>query len=247
LLRERNDVRKAGIIAVFLGLAVNAGVLLALPVLAGAIETALPSAAPLEVRDVELVELKPPEHVPIPREMVRRDRETAYTMRTPERKPDVPPESPKSAPSQTAPGVQRNIDIDIDIEPGLSIPGADIALGPAGVAPAAQESPTAGGETEKGIWSLDEVDRYPVKIAHIQPLYPRWALDQGVEGEVTVVLIIGADGNVESAAIEQSSGFEDFDLAALEAVRRWKFIPAKAGDRSVAVQAVQKIRFSLCQ
>ena len=98
---------------------------------------------------------------------------------------------------------------------------------------------------EKKIWSLDEVDRLPVKVRHVQPVYPAWALEQDIESEVTVSLTIGAEGDVRDVRVQKSSGYPDFDDAAVTAVSLWRFAPALVGDRAIAVRAKQTIRFSL--
>ena len=58
-------MRNSIITAVVLALAVNAGVVFALPLLAGAIENALPGRAPIEIRDVELVEIEESQPIPM--------------------------------------------------------------------------------------------------------------------------------------------------------------------------------------
>lgn len=63
----------------------------------------------------------------------------------------------------------------------------------------------------------------PVYRSGPNPAYP--AAD--ITGTVTVRILVGADGNVESASIASSSGSAAIDNAALSATRRWKFTPAK--------------------
>ena len=52
----------------------------------------------------------------------------------------------------------------------------------------------------------------------------------------------GRSGQIE---IRSSSGSPRLDQAAIEAVRRWKFIPARRGDETVAAWVLIPIVFNL--
>ena len=56
---------------------------------------------------------------------------------------------------------------------------------------------------------------------------------------------VDAAGNVEGIELHKSSGSDRLDRAALEAVRRWRFVPARQGDRAVAGVALVPIHFQL--
>lgn len=60
----------------------------------------------------------------------------------------------------------------------------------------------------------------------IAPSYPAAEMKSGVEGDVTVRITVGVDGQVTRAVIEESSQDDDIDLAALDAARRSTFRPA---------------------
>jgi TonB family protein len=64
--------------------------------------------------------------------------------------------------------------------------------------------------------------------------------------EATVVLLVtvGADGNVADVAVAQSGG-EALDRAAIEAVRQWRFIPARRGNEAIASRIRIPFRFDL--
>ncbi len=58
-------------------------------------------------------------------------------------------------------------------------------------------------------------------------IYPKDALDQDLEGSVTVTISVGPDGSMKSASVSDSSGQKLLDEAALRAVRSgWTFTPA---------------------
>jgi protein TonB len=58
------------------------------------------------------------------------------------------------------------------------------------------------------------------------PAYPPAAAREGVTGTSTLALLVGTDGRVSSARIEQSSGSRVLDSAALNALSLCKFKPA---------------------
>ncbi|MCD4690988.1 TonB family protein [bacterium] len=86
-------------------------------------------------------------------------------------------------------------------------------------------------------------DEPPVVTRHVQPVYPPMARDAEVEGVVVVQLDIDEFGNVVNARIVQSVPM--LDQAALDAVRQWKFKPAKQRDEPVPVRYAVPIRFTL--
>jgi periplasmic protein TonB len=53
------------------------------------------------------------------------------------------------------------------------------------------------------------------------------------------------DGRPGEIRLRQGSGYARLDEAALSAVRRWRFVPARRGDTPVAAWVLVPIRFSL--
>ena len=59
-------------------------------------------------------------------------------------------------------------------------------------------------------------------------------------------VLVGADGQRANRwTIAASSGFERLDRAAQDAVRRWRFVPARRGNDAVAAYVNVPIAFSL--
>lgn len=77
------------------------------------------------------------------------------------------------------------------------------------------------------------------------PAYPVFAKRAREQGVVTLRVRVDASGNVESVELQHSSGSERLDRAALAAVRQWRFVPARQGDRPVAGVAIVPINFQL--
>lgn len=75
--------------------------------------------------------------------------------------------------------------------------------------------------------------RSPAYLHNPKPLYPLAARRAGYEGKVTVRALIQIDGSAERVELKKSSGYELLDRAALEAVKKWRFIPAKRGSEII--------------
>lgn len=75
------------------------------------------------------------------------------------------------------------------------------------------------------------------------PVYP--ALSRRLREEGTVVLRVSLDaqGSVQDIAIEKSSDFRRLDQAARDAVRQWRFIPARRGQQTIPSTALVPIEF----
>jgi protein TonB len=77
------------------------------------------------------------------------------------------------------------------------------------------------------------------------PAYPALSRRMGEQGRVLLRVYVHADGSVGQVEIGESSGFERLDRAAREAVARWRFVPARQGERPVAAWVLVPISFSL--
>ena len=65
---------------------------------------------------------------------------------------------------------------------------------------------------------------------YIMPEYPEWAKREGVEGSVTLGFVVMPDGRVKrNVMVHRTSGYEDFDRRAQEAIRLWRFEPHARG------------------
>jgi protein TonB len=79
----------------------------------------------------------------------------------------------------------------------------------------------------------------------VKPRYPESARRQGFEGTTLLKIHVSERGMVEDVLIERSTGYQDLDLAAMEAVKQWRFEPARQGTRPVAVWVMLPVRFAL--
>jgi protein TonB len=67
----------------------------------------------------------------------------------------------------------------------------------------------------------------PRFISGARPRYPNVQRNREVQGSVSIHMVVGPGGNVESASISRSSGNGELDSAALAVVYGWQFSPAK--------------------
>lgn len=77
------------------------------------------------------------------------------------------------------------------------------------------------------------------------PPYPAMARRTGEQGRVLLRVLVTSGGLAESVEVRTSSGSPRLDEAAQETVRRWRFVPARQGDRTVAAWVLVPINFTL--
>jgi protein TonB len=78
-----------------------------------------------------------------------------------------------------------------------------------------------------------------------RPAYPASARRLGAQGTTLLSVFVTADGRVGDVQVRQSAGHGDLDQAAVEAVRRWRFEPARRGTEAVAVWVTLPVEFRL--
>jgi len=77
------------------------------------------------------------------------------------------------------------------------------------------------------------------------PRYPPLARRMGQQGKVVLRVLVNPGGGPAQIEVRASSGSDVLDEAALDAVRRWRFVPAKRGDQPVAAWVLVPITFTL--
>jgi periplasmic protein TonB len=77
------------------------------------------------------------------------------------------------------------------------------------------------------------------------PRYPAEARRRGYEGTVLLNIQVLAGGAVGEVTIARSSGYDMLDDAAVEAVKQWRFAPAKVGGQAVEANVTLPVQFVL--
>lgn len=155
-----------------------------------------------------------------------------------------PNEPPEIEPAEIEPA---------EIEPAEIKPAAgspDVAPGAAAesapqtaAVPALPTAPTAG--SGAGLPGAGRGMMPAAALANPEPGYPAVSRQRGEEGRVVLLAELSAAGTVVSLTVKQSSGHPRLDRAALEAVRRWRFAPARIGEQAVASTLDVPIVFAL--
>jgi periplasmic protein TonB len=77
------------------------------------------------------------------------------------------------------------------------------------------------------------------------PAYPSVSRRLGEQGLVLLQVQVTEDGTAGSVDLQTGSGSSRLDQAALDAVKKWRFVPAKRGEQPVSASVVVPVRFSL--
>tara|TARA_Y200000002_G_scaffold182937_1_gene151001 strand:- start:5092 stop:5706 length:615 start_codon:yes stop_codon:yes gene_type:complete len=88
-------------------------------------------------------------------------------------------------------------------------------------------------------------DDPPVAMSPIRPKYPEIAQEAGIEGVVVVQAFIDEKGRVKETLILKGVPNTGLDEAAMEAIRKTKFRPAKQRERAVGVWISIPVNFRL--
>lgn len=77
------------------------------------------------------------------------------------------------------------------------------------------------------------------------PEYPHISRRMGEQGRVLLRVLVSSTGIADSVQIESSSGSSKLDEAALKAVEKWNFVPAKRSNQPVSAYVLVPVKFSL--
>ena len=81
----------------------------------------------------------------------------------------------------------------------------------------------------------------------VPAIYPRIAKKEGWEGTVTLLVVVDVKGKPAEITVDKSSGHKVLDNAAIHAVRKWIFSPAKDGNIPIRSSVKLPVHFSLTQ
>ncbi len=82
-------------------------------------------------------------------------------------------------------------------------------------------------------------------LRKIHPLYPLIAKKSGWEGTVLVRVTVEKNGRASQVNVSRSSGHKVLDAAAVKAIKRWAFRPARDGNIPIRSVVVIPLKFSL--
>jgi protein TonB len=133
---------------------------------------------------------------------------------------------------------------DIPIQPGRGLAAGSGANGRGGLGLATRGDGAQAAASGPGGGTLTAMAR-PLGGYQHMPTYPESARREGVEGVATLRFQVLIDGSVGTVNVQHSAGHPDLDQAAIEAVKKWRFEPARRGTQAVAVWVTLPVRFEL--
>lgn len=155
-----------------------------------------------------------------------------------------PTANPNAAPIDAPTGITKEtprvVDPSVETRPSVDlvdgIPGSLNTLAPPPPAPPPPER-----EAPKTV--RVGVVKAPAKVHDVAPGYPAIAQAARVQGIVIIQATIGTDGRVVDATVLRSVPL--LDVAAIEAVRQWRYTPSTLNGQPVAVVMTVTVNFTL--
>lgn len=89
-----------------------------------------------------------------------------------------------------------------------------------------------------------KITKWPSIIYEEKLKYPQTAKKKGLEGTVTLELLIAANGELTSAKVLDGPG-QELNEAAMAAIKKFRFSPGYVGNQSVATRIVYKYKFAI--
>ncbi len=96
-------------------------------------------------------------------------------------------------------------------------------------------------------YRAQDLDLYPRALGPVAPAYPMQAQQEGIGGEVTLVLKVDEHGAVRDIAVVQAAPEGYFEAAAMAAFQTARFMPAERDGRSVRSEVVVRVSFDPTQ
>src|SRR5215831_9829265 len=216
-----------------------------------------PPPKPVEPPRRKPAPVAPVTHTPPPRLPPARERAPRPAPVQREAKGSPPPglrNEPQGSAGSGSPGTSPAPAMPVEATPQPAAPAAGAGVGPLfahGDMPVAPGSGGSGGEgagggtgpgrgggAGSGTGGVGGTSARPIGGYQVKPRYPESARRRGIEGTVLLKMRITAQGRVEDVQVVRSAGYPDLDESAMEAVRRWRFEPARRNGEPVAEDAV---------
>ncbi len=146
--------------------------------------------------------------------------------------PEKPAEAPPELQLTEAP---QAVPLSADLEIATGGGGALAGFGEVRVAAAAESA-------REDVFDVSELEKRPEPVSQAKPEYPAELRKARIEGSVTLLCLVTAEGRVEDVRVENSSRPE-FEKPAIEALRKWRFRPGKKDGQDVGAYLRYPISF----
>lgn len=147
---------------------------------------------------------------------------------SPPQRPQIPIPTESEEIPEDVTIVDTDLNLDVPLMPTPPMPGGSGGSGPGTSTPIhrAWEEP-------------------PEVVRMVVPEYPREAKAAGIEGSVMLQIIVDERGYVISASVIAADPPGIFEDAAIQAIMKWRFRPAKFRGKPIKVQTNQTVEFTL--
>lgn len=206
------------------------------------------------------VPVKPPEPTPMTVSLITLPAKKEEAPPTPEIVPIVkqqpvvkpvvkPKEKPVEKPiERPTPVVERIVETAADVpkfEASTQASPPPMAE-PAAAAPAKAPAVVPAAPPKQEIEEKEEPPKFGVAyLNNPAPDYPKLSKRAGEEGRVLLKVLVSVEGRPDSVEISKGSGFERLDTAALNAVKQWRFEPARKGGKALSAYVIVPLTFTL--
>jgi TonB family protein len=109
---------------------------------------------------------------------------------------------------------------------------------------AAPSAPAPGTPPSAPLTALPEGSELPVLTSRVDPQYPEAAKRMKLGGDVVLRAVVEANGSIGRIEVVAGASF-GMTEAAVDAVRRWTYRPARVNGQPVAVWKVIRVKFAL--
>ena len=154
-------------------------------------------------------------------------------------KEEKPPE--KKLPEKVIPTVRLQHKVPKKQEIKMEMPRLSFEINPK-LAAGMPVSPPA---TFKNFYDQGEVDRMPMAIFKMKPIYPYRARRLNITGKVDVKFLVDEKGCVSNIKILKSTPAGVFEESVRKALALWRFSPGELDGRAVSTWVVTTIEFDM--
>lgn len=166
----------------------------------------------------------------------------------PEPLPEPPPPEPEPVPEpelEMIEDITPEPMVEPEPEPVTSPEPAPVMDPQLPVEPVVEPPPPAPVAIEEPMESTTIQEARPDDDSNAPPRYPRMARERGWQGSALLRVEVLTDGRAGKITILRSTGYRMLDEVSVEAVREWKFVPARRGNEAVRSWVEIPINFKL--
>jgi periplasmic protein TonB len=162
--------------------------------------------------------------------------------------PEITPQSPQTIEQKPSPQRKARVQQPTVAEqsPAENVPEVPVMTARTPVRSSAAEAPVVPAAPEPAASPTLTQARFDADyLQNPPPAYPAQSRRVGEEGKVVLRVLVEPSGRPSQIEVKTQSGSPRLDLAAQEAVWRWKFVPARLGEEAVSAWVIVPIVFNL--